>query len=604
MANLNVQIYKCTTLNVRSGAGTGYKIVAVVKNGEKHTSSKQKNGWYYLDKEKGWVSGSYVKKLSENKSPNKPPAKKTEPNKKPPTVVEPTYGSDFRLDKTVVDKIMKKSKENSNRINASMRMFGTPFQFLPSVDTRVDENNMIGRKYMETILGEGCVVSISPGRPLFLPDLTSEESKGFAAYMKGLDKSNASKDSESLLNAVLGGKDTRYFDFVSDYASYIKYVNLLCRATAVYMGIGDKPVLWESKKYSPDYALRYKAYDWTRYRFEDISEDYKKAKKEKNKTGIFGGILKDMISTAQDTWEDLSKAVGESIYEALFGNFQYVHFYVDPNSSFNETNSNNTQKSAIEGFIDKGQDLSKEFAFFIGATDSDILASSQASLGTYLSELGSSIDNNGSASFISRLLGTAGAVTAGSNMIFPEIWTDSSYQKSYTISVNLFSPYGDKESIFLNVMVPLMHLLALASPKQTSANSFAAPFLVRVASKGWFSCDMGMVDNISIEKVEGSWTVDGLPSEVRVQLSIKDLYPSLMITPSDRPKLFFNNNALMQYLTVNAGLDVTSSTMMIRFKSFGYLLFNMVLDLPTNYYARAKENIANLVKQKLPFAGF
>lgn len=54
-------------LNVREGAGVGYKVVGTVKKGDVFTISEVKNGWgrpkwYYDNKKNGWVNLSYTKK--------------------------------------------------------------------------------------------------------------------------------------------------------------------------------------------------------------------------------------------------------------------------------------------------------------------------------------------------------------------------------------------------------------------------------------------------------------------------------------------------------------------------------------------------------------
>ena len=50
-------------LNVRSGAGTSYKIVTVVKKGEVYTIVDEKNGFGKLKSGAGWISLKYTKKV-------------------------------------------------------------------------------------------------------------------------------------------------------------------------------------------------------------------------------------------------------------------------------------------------------------------------------------------------------------------------------------------------------------------------------------------------------------------------------------------------------------------------------------------------------------
>lgn len=52
-----------TTLNVRSGAGTNYKVTTQVKKNQKYTIVEEKNGWGRLKSGAGWISLKYTKKV-------------------------------------------------------------------------------------------------------------------------------------------------------------------------------------------------------------------------------------------------------------------------------------------------------------------------------------------------------------------------------------------------------------------------------------------------------------------------------------------------------------------------------------------------------------
>ena len=50
-------------LNVRKGAGTGYKITTQVKKGEVYTIVQEYNGWGKLKSGAGWISLNYTKRV-------------------------------------------------------------------------------------------------------------------------------------------------------------------------------------------------------------------------------------------------------------------------------------------------------------------------------------------------------------------------------------------------------------------------------------------------------------------------------------------------------------------------------------------------------------
>jgi hypothetical protein len=74
MGKYKVQVVNCYSLNIRSGAGTSYKVIAWAQKGQTFTSSKKSGSWYYIDEKKGYASDSYIKTI-QNLDPPKTPAK-------------------------------------------------------------------------------------------------------------------------------------------------------------------------------------------------------------------------------------------------------------------------------------------------------------------------------------------------------------------------------------------------------------------------------------------------------------------------------------------------------------------------------------------------
>lgn len=555
-----------SALNVRTGPSTSYKIKTVIYKGKEYKASKKSNGWYYIDSLSGWASGvstSYLKVVSSSADKPKSVPVPTQTSK---TTEAKSTSQSLGIDAKVLQMLLDSAKKQTSKIDASMRLFGAPHQFTKQVDLRTgDGQYTLGRKYLETIVTESPIVYFLPGRPNFLPNVSESERSAFKTFFEKMTPDT--NDNKSALSAILKNKDVRYFDFVADYATYMKYVNLLCRVTAIYMGIGDE--------YAPiDGTVRkkYKWFDWSNYRYKDSW-----AQKNTEKQSIF----------------DLAKETGDNIYESLFGNWQYTQFYVDPNTSFQESTSNQTAQSKIASAIESGQQLLKEAAFLTDTVGLGALGNLASDSASQLND--SLIKSLGNNSFLGRMSDIGTTVLSGANIVFPEIWGDAAYNKSYNVTINLVSPYGDLESIYLNIMVPLMHLLALALPRQTGANSFASPFLVKVSSKGWFNCEMGIIDNMTVEKVQGSWSVNGLPTEVKVSIGIKDLYSTLMMTPNSKPELFFENKGLMNWLAVTAGIDITEPAFKEKWNALLLTLFNRVVDIPQNIANTMIEEVRNFI---------
>lgn len=86
MGKYKVKVVNCYSLNVRSGPSTSNKVVQWAQRDDQFTSSKQSNGWYYLDEKKGWSKGDYIKVLSDlnpKPAPKPTPVPKTTPKPAP-----------------------------------------------------------------------------------------------------------------------------------------------------------------------------------------------------------------------------------------------------------------------------------------------------------------------------------------------------------------------------------------------------------------------------------------------------------------------------------------------------------------------------------------
>jgi hypothetical protein len=169
---------------------------------------------------------------------------------------------------------------------------------------------------------------------------------------------------------------------------------------------------------------------------------------------------------------------------------------------------------------------------------------------------------------MSRVLSAATNVIKGDNMIFPEIYQNSKYNKNYSITVDLRCPYGNRLSYYLNILVPLFHLLGFSIPKQSTANTYGSPFIIKAYFPGVFSCNIGIVQSIQIEKnPDGdAWTVDGFPSCMRVTLNIVDLYSDLSLTPTGDVVLFLANSSLIEYLATSCGVSLVTPQLKNRVK--------------------------------------
>lgn len=297
------------------------------------------------------------------------------------------------------------------------------------------------------------------------------------------------------------------------------------------------------------------------------------------------GISMDQVNQAADKIASDMANPTDAILNSISTEKYYVSFYVTPSTSYSEAFSNRTEQSAFENLINKGEGMMKELAFLLGANaiDSSVISTSANNLSNEMKEELGKFNLTKGDNVISRLLTDTQTIISGSNIIFPEIYHDSEFARSYRAEVKLVSPYGNRESIFLNIIVPMMHILGFALPRQTSVNSYKSPTLIKAHINKWFSCEMGIIDSLDIQKGgDGSWSVDGFPTEVTISIGFKDLYSALSMSKTDSIEgayMFAQNEALMEYLSVVCGLDLKKSEYKLKMDLVKAIITKMPTDI-------------------------
>ncbi len=440
--------------------------------------------------------------------------------------------------------------------NASMRLFGMPHQLLEYNDYRVNTSSDIGRMFMETFVLDAPIIYVKPGTTNFLPGMSVEDKESYLAMFADIAKGDEIKSKlADQIKQLMNGDDLRYFEFKQKYAEYMGNVNMLCRICSVFMDLHNVRVPWHGGN------ITFGSYDWNEYTYKN--KDFSSVISEPS-GNLWGDVMKAFVN-----WADVMADDGSA----------YIKFYVDATASFSEDASNSTTQSVLNSFTDQMSEVGKELAFVSGV--------SGTSINDALNEFNGGIDNamqqvaSGDgpiSSLFRRLTGVGSQLLAGSNFLSPEIWNDSSYSKNYSFTINLNTPYGNPLSRYINIMVPLMHILGFTLPTQTSANTYATPNIVQLFAPGWFSCDMGIVDSIGIDKGGSgdAWASDGMPNEMKISISVKDLYSNLALPDGYSISKFFNNTGLLNFLMVNCGVDITNTGLSDKIAVFENLFSNTI----------------------------
>ena len=537
-------------LHIRATPNYG-TIIGTLQNGATLNITQKNGDWFYATNNEnnitGWCHSDYIKitqvrqstivttvPLAKNKQEEK--TKKEEKKKvdkelsRQMSEIEAYINEVRSLNMNYGEKLIV---QNLNGI------YGIPYQFMPSVDPRLNKSNPtsdtvngIGRKYAEKIITKMPLLCITPGKCQFMSNYSKNEKEGVIARL--IDVLKGGNDNVTEVDDIINNTG-KYYTFGFEYDDYFNYVNALCRNGARFLEIHDVKITVGDQK---NKAL--KDFDWA------------------------FALNSDLKSTMTSQ--------------------HFIGFYMDSTDSVSESFNNETTQSQLSSTINGVSDVAREAAFLLGAEagktidilNSEELASTMETVNTISDKY---FRGN---QLLKDIGGQFATVASGGKLLFPEIWSDSQFSKSFDINIKLRTPDGDIVSWYLNIYVPLCHLVALAAGHQTdNRNGYYSPFLIRAFYKGLFNIDMGIITDMSIEKgKEASWNVDGLPTEVDVRLSIKDLYGMLAITPGTKPKNFVTNSILMDYIANTCGININEIDIGRTLEIYLILAKNSITDIP------------------------
>jgi hypothetical protein len=287
--------------------------------------------------------------------------------------------------------------------------------------------------------------------------------------------------------------------------------------------------------------------------------------------------------------------------------------------SFSNTTTDSQLSSTINGF----SETAKELRFLLGDS---------SSLVTKLTELGQKATDaitEGMSGIVDMVAGgmiadlsTTGVSTImnGGKMLFPKIWGDSSFSRSYSFDIKLRSPDHDNVSIFFNILVPYIHLLALCMPQsittgqaKNSPNAYTSPFLLRAYARGQFNINMGMITDMSVTRGgEAQWNDNGLPTQIDISITIEDLYNTLFMTnpnPGGTPlpgfaslSRFMNldvvaNTEMLDFLSNLAGLNIAGAELRRKTEYVKYLTMNQLARTTANIFHYFGTGFSNFVRK-------
>lgn len=504
---------------IRTGPGVSYGKKSVIygrDNKEYEVSERKNKYWLNIPSLGGWCCDRDANGMMVMKKTGTSSAVQVKPEEeKPITEVEEemyAYVPDMDII-TVSEQQYIDDLENNFTIKNIRGIFGMPYQFMPSADARLSNKpDALGRKYAKEIVANMPLLLITPGTPVFMGEYGKKDKEKILDQYVGI----ASDTLNKLTDVVLSKDFGKYYTLDPQYVEYYKFVNPMCRIAARLMNLQDEKI---------------------------------------------DGHKLDEMEWSQRVNENFNKLF--SVYKGC------TAWYCDSETSISDSWSNGTSPSMMADKINSLSDFGRELNFILGTakaetgyaldalTSQDNLMDNVENVNSFIN---STLGQNGVGNIFKTLTSSIQTVVSGGKLVFPEIWSESSFARSYDIRLKLVSPDADNLSIYLNIIVPIMHLLGLVLPREASkgAHGYISPFLVRGFYKGLFNVDMGIITDLSVTKgKESAWTPSGVPSTVDVSFTIKDLYSSMYMTNMDHfTHHTMSNIILMDYIGNLCGINI------------------------------------------------
>ena len=424
-------------------------------------------------------------------------------------------------------------------IQSLIGVIGIPHQFTAVTDPRmisgsdrVQNDQLIGRTYAANIIKTIPLLLVTPGQPHFAAKKTGGDSGGGGSGL-GAFMQNITQGFSNIYNISpqLGGGKTeysgKYYRLEFCYAEYYGYLNVMLRAAAQFLGIGD-----ERFGDIPIASMQWQTYN----------------------AGIFATVRSGWMTSVLGSIGNAGGLMGKSQLTDC------IAFYANCGETVNDNFGTSITESQLASSLNSMSDTAREYQFVAGGVFNMDLKGGFASADSTVGGINSLIESTFGKNAVSSMLSKAQTLLAGGRLVFPRIWQDSNFDRSYSISMKLVSPTADRLAIFFSILVPLYHVLALVLPKESyeGAQGYIAPFLIRMYYKGKFNVDMGIITACSIVRgAEAEWSKDGLPSVLEIQMTITDLYNRFFM--SNGAQMIFSNITELDYIANTCGININTS---------------------------------------------
>ena len=426
------------------------------------------------------------------------------------------------------------SGTNGEAIYGNM-ILGVPFTF----NQYSDPNN---RMFINTLVKDGRYISLTPGLPKYNGSTYLAARNQQQAYQTDTPSEMLNYLLKNGLDDSFTNKDKRYYTFKTDYEDYFAYLETMLNTLWVKLGLAQN------------------GDEFNMYTFFRINEgDEKKLYEQyKSSIGFFidgSSAVSESVSNSQTNF-DLGAQANANADE-----YQQLNYITGMGQGGAVRNASRAVgigiKSAnqVKGMIaDNFSETISAFKDVVGTKGVIKKAAALVKAGvTAVTDVSQFVNTQDMGAIMQSF-----ATSNGMKVVYPELWSNSSYAKNLNFNFTFTSPYGDPLSIFKYVYVPFCALAAFAFPRQAADNGYVSPFFVRADIPGVFTSDLALMSDISWTKGGNNnlWTKDGLPREISGSFTITDLYPYLAMTK--RVSFLSANPSYAVWLDNMCGMMTTS----------------------------------------------
>lgn len=282
-------------------------------------------------------------------------------------------------------------------------------------------------------------------------------------------------------------------------------------------------------------------------------------------TGLYAGRWKVLSLTHIQPGIGLQRSGFGGIFGRGWRGNQMIAFMMTKSVQCSESFSNSTRENPLQEQMNaesseaQVQDQTGDKAsstigqlFNFAQTGGDL--SQLSGLGKYF--------GNKAGAFVSQM---ALIKSGAARLVLPDVWDSSSFSRSYNFTFDCFAPYGNPTCKLETWGIQLAFWLTMTLPRQVGSMSYIEPFIGRYVMPGKFNINFGIVESLSIDRGDdiNDWNnTDNLPRSVKINVSIKDFQPSIILPQASRSALKMGYEALFpaagfaEYMATVAGLSL------------------------------------------------